>query len=136
MAKPLVVVESPAKAKTISKFLGSDFDVRASIGHIADLPSKGLAVDVDNGFKPTYELTDRGRELADIAGRIAANPAPQLLWTKELLTENALERDVHAVQERELSVISRCFASPEHAEAVTAFIEKRPPQFPPRGSTS
>src|ERR671910_3276097 len=63
MAKPLVVVESPAKAKTISRFLGSNFDVRASIGHIADLPSKGLAVDVDNGFRPTYELTDRGRQV-------------------------------------------------------------------------
>ena len=63
MAKPLVVVESPAKAKTISKFLGGDFDVRASVGHVADLPSKGLAVDVDNGFKPTYELTDRGKQV-------------------------------------------------------------------------
>ena len=61
MAKSLVIVESPAKAKTISKYLGSDFDVRPSVGHIADLPSKGLAVDVENGFKPTYELTDRGR---------------------------------------------------------------------------
>ncbi|MEK7410264.1 MAG: type I DNA topoisomerase, partial [Actinomycetota bacterium] len=60
MSKPLVIVESPAKAKTIAKFLGSDFDVRASVGHIADLPSKGLSVDVDNGFKPTYELTERG----------------------------------------------------------------------------
>ncbi len=63
MAKPLVVVESPAKAKTISKFLGSTFDVRASVGHVADLPSKGLAVDVENGFKPTYELTERGRQV-------------------------------------------------------------------------
>ena len=63
MAKPLVVVESPAKAKTISKFLGDTFDVRASVGHVADLPSKGLAVDVDNGFKPTYELTDRGTQV-------------------------------------------------------------------------
>src|SRR3954466_8664580 len=63
MAKPLVVVESPAKAKTISKFLGDGFDVRASVGHIADLPSKGLAVDVDNGFKPTYELTERGKQV-------------------------------------------------------------------------
>ncbi len=63
MAKPLVVVESPAKAKTISKFLGSAYDVRASVGHVADLPSKGLAVDVDNGFKPTYELTDRGKQV-------------------------------------------------------------------------
>jgi DNA topoisomerase-1 len=63
MAKPLVVVESPAKAKTISKFLGDAYDVRASVGHVADLPSKGLAVDVDNGFKPTYELTERGKQV-------------------------------------------------------------------------
>ena len=61
--RPLVIVESPAKAKTISKFLGSEFDVRASVSHVADLPSKGLAVDVDNGFIPTYELTDRGRQV-------------------------------------------------------------------------
>ena len=63
MTKPLVVVESPAKAKTISKFLGGAFDVRASVGHVADLPSKGLNIDVDNGFKPTYELTDRGKQV-------------------------------------------------------------------------
>ncbi len=63
MAKPLVIVESPAKAKTISKFLGDAFDVRASVGHVADLPSKGLSIDVDNGFKPTYELTVRGAQV-------------------------------------------------------------------------
>jgi len=63
MAKPLVIVESPAKAKTISKFLGATFDVRASVGHVADLPSKGLNIDVDNGFTPTYELTDRGKQV-------------------------------------------------------------------------
>jgi DNA topoisomerase-1 len=63
MARPLVIVESPAKAKTIARFLGAGFDVRASVGHVADLPAKGLAVDVDNGFKPTYELTDRGKDI-------------------------------------------------------------------------
>ena len=63
MAKYLVIVESPAKAKTIAQYLGADFDVRASIGHVADLPSKGLAVDVNDGFKPSYELTDRGRKV-------------------------------------------------------------------------
>ncbi len=63
MTKPLVIVESPAKAKTLSKFLGSAYDVRASVGHVADLPSKGLAIDVDNGFKPTYELTERGKQV-------------------------------------------------------------------------
>jgi DNA topoisomerase-1 len=61
--KSLVIVESPAKAKTIAKYLGKEYEVRASIGHIADLPSKGLAVDVDNGFKPTYELTERGAQV-------------------------------------------------------------------------
>ena len=54
MAKNLVIVESPAKAKTIEKFLGKDFKVESSFGHIADLPSKELGVDVDNGFKPKY----------------------------------------------------------------------------------
>ena len=63
MARSLVIVESPAKAKTISRFLGDGYDVKASVGHVADLPSKGLAVDVNNGFKPTYELTTRGKEV-------------------------------------------------------------------------
>src|SRR2546421_7958358 len=56
MAKNLVVVESPAKAKTIGKYLGPDYRVMASIGHIKDLPSKGLGVDVQNNFEPSYEV--------------------------------------------------------------------------------
>ncbi|HVF66151.1 MAG TPA: type I DNA topoisomerase [Pyrinomonadaceae bacterium] len=56
MAKNLVVVESPAKAKTIGKYLGPDYKVMASIGHIKDLPAKGLGVDVKNNFEPTYEV--------------------------------------------------------------------------------
>ena len=54
MAKNLVIVESPAKAKTIEKFLGGDFEVRASMGHIMDLPQKGLGVEVKKGFAPKY----------------------------------------------------------------------------------
>ena len=57
MAKNLVIVESPAKAKTIEKFLGKDFKVESSFGHIADLPSKELGVDVDGDFKPKYEIS-------------------------------------------------------------------------------
>ena len=57
MAKNLVIVESPAKAKTIEKFLGNDFKVASSFGHIADLPSKELGVDVDGDFSPKYEVT-------------------------------------------------------------------------------
>ncbi len=57
MAKNLVIVESPAKAKTIEKFLGKDYQVESSYGHIADLPSKEIGVDVLNGFKPSYEVS-------------------------------------------------------------------------------
>ncbi len=56
MSKNLVIVESPAKAKTINKYLGSDYTVLASIGHIKDLPMKDLGVDVDNNFEPSYEV--------------------------------------------------------------------------------
>lgn len=57
MAKNLVIVESPAKAKTIEKFLGKDYKVESSFGHIADLPSKELGVNVDGDFKPKYEIS-------------------------------------------------------------------------------
>src|SRR5215212_6060354 len=56
MARPLVIVESPAKARTIAGFLGSDYTVLASMGHIRDLPAKGLSVDTENGFKVDYEV--------------------------------------------------------------------------------
>jgi DNA topoisomerase-1 len=63
MAKNLVIVESPAKAKTIEKFLGKDFQVESSYGHIADLPSKEIGVDVENGFRPKYEVSADKRTL-------------------------------------------------------------------------
>lgn len=63
MAKNLVIVESPAKAKTIEKFLGKDFQVESSFGHIADLPSKEIGVDVENGFKPKYEVSSDKKAL-------------------------------------------------------------------------
>jgi DNA topoisomerase-1 len=56
MPGPLVIVESPAKARTIAGFLGRNFVVKASMGHIRDLPAKGLSVDTDNGFKVDYEV--------------------------------------------------------------------------------
>ena len=59
MAKNLVIVESPAKAKTLEKFLGKDYVVRSSYGHIRDLPSKGMNIDIESGkFTPTYAIND------------------------------------------------------------------------------
>jgi DNA topoisomerase I len=59
MVKKLVIVESPAKAKTIEKFLGRDFEVRASMGHIIDLPKKGLGVNTRKDFTPQYEIIEK-----------------------------------------------------------------------------
>ena len=56
MSKALVVVESPAKAKTIGKYLGGNYIVKASVGHIKDLPKSKLGVDVEDGFTPQYDV--------------------------------------------------------------------------------
>jgi DNA topoisomerase-1 len=72
--RALVIVESPAKAKTINKYLGDEFIVRASLGHVRDLPPKDFGIDVSSDFKPTYEVV-RGRvkvvsELRKLAGHV------------------------------------------------------------------
>lgn len=67
MAKNLVIVESPAKAKTIENFLGKDFTVKSSFGHVRDLVKKGMAVDTDKGFTPVYEVSpDKERVIAEL----------------------------------------------------------------------
>lgn len=63
MSKNLVIVESPAKAKTIEGYLGKDFTVKSSFGHVRDLPKDGLAVDVANGFQPSYEISPDKKKL-------------------------------------------------------------------------
>ena len=78
MAKNLVIVESPAKAKTIEKFLGSDFQVESSYGHIADLPSKEIGVDVLNGFKPKYEVSADKKALVNKLKTLAKNA--EMVW--------------------------------------------------------
>jgi len=78
MAKNLVIVESPAKAKTIEKFLGSDFQVESSYGHIADLPSKEIGVDVENGFKPKYEVSPDKKALVSKLKALSKNA--EMVW--------------------------------------------------------
>ena len=65
MGKSLVIVESPAKAKTINKFLGRGFTVKASMGHVRDLPKRTLGVDEKKNFKPTYEVLPGRKKVLD-----------------------------------------------------------------------
>ena len=67
MAKHLVIVESPAKAKTIAKYLGKDFEIKASFGHVRDLPEKKIGVDIKNDFEPTYvPMKDKAKILKEL----------------------------------------------------------------------
>ena len=67
----LVIVESPAKAKTIEKFLGKDFKVKSSFGHIRDLAKKGLGINLDKDFEPIYEIPEDKRKVVDELSRMA-----------------------------------------------------------------
>ena len=68
----LVIVESPAKAKTIEKFLGPDYRVMSSYGHIRDLKKRNFSIDVDNGFQPVYEIPDDKTQLVSELRKAAA----------------------------------------------------------------
>ena len=65
MSKNLVIVESPAKAKTLEKYLGKDYIVKSSYGHIRDLPKKDMSIDIENGFEPTYAVTDDKKKVVN-----------------------------------------------------------------------
>ncbi|GIW21320.1 MAG: DNA topoisomerase 1 [Candidatus Sericytochromatia bacterium] len=71
MAKSLVIVESPAKAKTIEKYLGKDFKVASSYGHIRDLPKDNSAIDIKNNFKPKYEITEDKKKIVEELKKLA-----------------------------------------------------------------
>ena len=81
MAKNLLIVESPAKAKTINKYLGKDFTVLASYGHVRDLVPKEGAVDPDNGFAMRYELIDKNEKHVDAIAKAAKAPTRSILAT-------------------------------------------------------
>ncbi|MCS7074216.1 MAG: type I DNA topoisomerase, partial [Bacteroidia bacterium] len=77
MIKNLLIVESPAKAKTIEKYLGKDFTVKASMGHIRDLPKGDHAIDIPNGFKPVYEISHDKYQIVNELRKLA-NEAEQV----------------------------------------------------------
>ncbi len=126
MSKSLVIVESPAKAKTIKKFLGANFDVRASMGHIRDLPKKSLGIDLEDNFKPKYiNIRGKGKNLqalkkaAEKATAIYLAPDPDregeaIAWHLRNFLENGSKREVHRVAFNEITgkAISDAFANP------------------------
>lgn len=78
MAKNLVIVESPAKAKTIEKILGKDFTVKSSFGHIRDLPGKDISVDIDNGFEPNYVIPSDKKKIVTELKKLAKSA--DMVW--------------------------------------------------------
>ncbi|MFN5518249.1 MAG: type I DNA topoisomerase [Bacteroidota bacterium] len=81
--KDLLIVESPAKAKTIEKFLDNKFLVRSSYGHIRDLPKSDKAIDVDNNFKPTYEITEEKEDVVKELKKLMKDAGEVWLATDE-----------------------------------------------------
>ena len=127
MSKKLVIVESPAKAKTIGKILGHDYLIRASMGHIRDLPERAFGVDIEHGFLPQYEESkSRGRNLSELksaakeAGEIylASDPDREgeaIAWhLREVLSKLNKKARFHRVSFHEItrSAIDRAFRNP------------------------
>jgi enoyl-CoA hydratase/carnithine racemase len=112
---------------------------RVGFGHASELclsgrlwsSSEALAAGLIERVTPADDLLE---DAVELASAIAANPAPQLQMIKQLLTANAVEGDLADVQRRESALLRDCWKTPEHAEAVAAFMEKRPPKFPPRAT--
>lgn len=83
MAKQLIIVESPTKAKTISKFLGSEYEVEASFGHVRDLPKSKISIDVKNNFEPVYAIPPKAKEVVTKLKKMARAASSIILATDE-----------------------------------------------------
>ena len=129
MTKPLVVVESPTKVKTVKKYLGKDYNVAATVGHIKDLPSKEMGIDIESGFKPQYKnipgkqkIIKTLKQAAGDATEIYLAPDPDregeaIAWhTSEVLKKKG--RKFHRVLFHELTkaAIHKAMASPENLD--------------------
>lgn len=129
MSKPLVVVESPTKVKTVKKYLGSDYNVAATIGHIKDLPDKEMGIEVENGFKPKYtyipgkqKVIKALKQAAGDTGEVYLAPDPDregeaIAWhAAEVLQKKG--RNFHRVLFHELTkdAIQKAIASPQRLD--------------------
>jgi len=105
--KNLVIVESPAKAKTIKKILGDSFQIKASVGHIRDLPAKKLGVDVKNNFEPEYEILDNKKKVVDELNK-AAEEADQIYLAPDPDREGeAIAWHISTILEKQKKIIYR-----------------------------
>ncbi len=127
--KQLVIVESPAKAKTINRYLGSDFAVMASMGHVRDLPVSGFGVDLENQFEPVYEILADRRKTVNALKKAASSSHTVYLATDLDREGEAIawhlchaldldENDVQRVVFNEItkSAIGAAFAKPHHLD--------------------
>ena len=127
MDQKLVIVESPAKAKTIGKMLGRDYTIKASMGHVRDLPARTFGVDIEHDFAPQYEESkERGKNLSDLksaakgASEIYLAPDPDregeaIAWhLKEILSKANKKAKFHRVTFHEItkSAIAKAFQTP------------------------
>jgi DNA topoisomerase-1 len=127
----LVIVESPAKAKTVGKFLGAGYRVRASVGHIRDLPERQMGVDIENDFRPHYVISSKKKEVVKELKQLASNASEVFLatdpdregeaisWHLAAALKDALAgKPVHRVEFHEITrdAIDRAFAHPREID--------------------
>uniref|UniRef100_UPI003365A8EE toprim domain-containing protein n=1 Tax=Intrasporangium sp. TaxID=1925024 RepID=UPI003365A8EE len=124
--RKLVIVESPAKAKTITKYLGAGYAVRASMGHVRDLPDRGIGIDIEHDFAPTYvvteDKTDTVKQLKSAiknasAVYLATDPDREgeaIAWHVVKATTPAKDKPVHRVTFHEITqdAVRQAIASP------------------------
>ena len=103
MGRKLVIVESPAKARTIEKYLGKDFEVLASYGHVRDLPSKNGSVEPDNNFEMHWDVDGRAAKVVKEIATLAGQPefAPVFAGRKWKPTKEQVQADLEARDRRE-----------------------------------
>ena len=123
MAKNLVIVESPAKAKTIATFLGSDYEIKSSYGHVMDLPKKGLGVDIDKKFKPDYEISPDKEKVAAELKKAAKNKTVWLASDEDREGE-AIAWHIANILGLDLRKTNRIVFHEITKPAITAAIEK------------
>ncbi|MBO4344973.1 MAG: type I DNA topoisomerase [Victivallales bacterium] len=130
MDKVLVVVESPAKARTIGRFLGNDIQVQASMGHVRDLPQHSLGVDIEHDFEPQYELTANGKKVVKSLRQAAASAdqiylatdpdreGEAIAWHLQEILRSAGRGQFHRITFHEITrnAIERSFKEPGQIE--------------------